>query len=511
MTLISADAATIRDVRKLLEQSGTGADLRTSTVSTITKPVIAKTIEAIAAGDSTPKTARLMTMASGAIVPTGLTVRIRNVGSGAVPANTVVLTEPCGKLGQCFVRNATPVPPVLTSIERYTKFVSQLAPETGLETKAWTQMSPQSLLPNPWSGSNLYNMHSFVLQHYWNPLQTPTSIDANGNRIFDDRMQGIRFAIDGHSEPGLWHALLNQHFSSANNPVTGKSSILPTSTSHVALNLSQIQISNGQFWCEGGWSNARTTHYRVWIDGVDMTGIVALGSPFLHEFQLNASGARYNVGGLMPVSITAGSYQAKTVWFDLWVTVRTINRTRFHIGDPTLASSYFPACSVAPFAPHHRSRFSSANVNANRYVGDQYRITFSDNGPGGAETLDVASGDGWTLTESNTGFNLAKSGVGSINLNWLTEAPVLTCVLDSRLNLPQTGNNAMRYLPAGTQYAYRNDNNSLINYGEWNPQGTTVFNQVARALGSTYFLKGANSTPASFFTGFPGSITVEKL
>jgi hypothetical protein len=402
-------------------------------------------------------------------------------------------------------------PPTLISIERYTKFVSQLVPETGLETKAWTQITQQSLRPSPWSQSWVFNIHSFVLEHYWDPMQTPTSIDANGNRIFDDRMRGIRFAIDGHHEPGLWISFLNQHFASANNPVTGKCAVLPSSNSHVGLSLSQIEISNGQFYCESGWSSARTTHYRVWIDGVDKTGIVALGSPFQHQFQLNTQGSRMNVGGLMPVSISGGSYQGKSVWFDIWVTVRTVNRTRFHIGDPTLASSYYPACSVAPFAPHHRSRFNSANVNARRFVGDQYRITFSDNGPGGLSTLDVASGGGWTLTETNAGFSLVKAGTGSISLNWTTEAPVLTCLIDSRLNLPQTGNNAMRYLPAGTVYAHRNDNNSLVQYGEWNPQGTTVFNQVARALGSTYFVKGMNSTPASFFNGFPGTITVEKI
>jgi len=401
-------------------------------------------------------------------------------------------------------------PQTLVSIERYTKFVSQLAPETGLETKAWTAVGTQSIWPNPWNAFS-YNIHSYVLEHLWNPTQTPTSTDANGNRIFEDRMRGIRFAIDGHHEPGIWINFLQQHFTSPNNPATGKTATLPTEDSHVGGNFTQIEISNGQFQTQTGFGSVKTTHYRVWIDGVDRTGIVLLGSAFPHEVVLNSLVPRRTVGGLMPVSITAGAYAGKTVWFDLWVTVRTVNNPRYYGGDSTLASSYYPACSVAPFAPHHRSRFNSVNVNARRFVGDQYKITFSDNGPGGLSTLDVASGGGWTLTESNAGFSLVKAGTGSISLNWTTETPVLTCSLDSRLNMPQTGNNAMRYLPSGTRYSYRNDNNSVINYGEWNPQETTVFSQVARALGSTYFLKGANSTPASFFTGFPGSITVEKI
>lgn len=398
-----------------------------------------------------------------------------------------------------FRRLAEPdlVAPVLHSIERYIRFVSQLAPETGLENKSWVQ-------------SNGVGTPGFVLHTYWDPLGTPTTIDANGNRIFDYKMNGIRFAIDGHNQPGLWTSVLNQHFTSPNFPVTGKSAVLPASGSHVLLNLSQIDISNGGFNVLNGWSSAFTTHYRVWIDGVDKTGIVTLGSVFPHTIQLTSVPSRV-IGGLLPVSITNGSYPGKSVWFDIWVTVRVVNRTRFHIGDPTLASSYYPACQIDPYAQHHRSRFNSANVNAKRFVGDQYRITFADNGPGGLSTLNVANGGGWALTESNAGFSLVKAGTGAISLNWTTESPVLTCLIDAKLNQPYAGNNAMRYLPAGSMYSHRNNNNTVIDYGEWNPQGSTVFNQVARALGSTYYTKGSSTTPASFFTEFPSTITVEKI
>ena len=505
--LISTDKDTARDLRRLLAASDAGGS-SSSSVSTITSPVIAKVVSAISAGDHTQKTARLMTISGGAIVATGQTVQIRNVGSGAVAANTVVLTEPCGKLGQCFVRNASQTP-VSTSIERYTKFVSQLAPETGLETKAWTVLGAQSVWPNPWDNF-LFNIHTYSLEHLWNPLQTPTSIDSNGNRIYEDRMRGIRFAIDGHHEPGLWINLLQQHFTSPNNPATGKAAILPTSNSHFSPNITQIEIAQGQFQTQSGYGSVSTTHYRVWIDGIDRTGIISLSTPFPHDIMLTTV-PRRTVGGLLPVSITAGSYEGKTVWFDIWVTVRTFNRPRYYGGDPTAAASYYPACSVAPFAPHHRSRFNFANVNGKRYDGDQYRVTFSDNGPGGASTLDVATGGGWTLTNSSAGFKLVKAGTGAIELNWLVESPVLTCSIDAKINSPSGASGNMRYLPSGTQYRHRNDNNSVIDYGEWNPQGTTVFNQVARAFGSTYYTKGSANSPASFFTGFPGTITIEKI
>lgn len=383
------------------------------------------------------------------------------------------------------------------SVERYIKFVEQLEPETGLENLEW--------IPHDGWGTKTGVLHAF-----WNPLATPTSIDSNGNKIYDYRMRGVRFAIDGHNDLWNWTAALQSHFTSPNLPVTGRTSILPSSDSHLSLNLTQIQISNS------GISSFRfvtvaTTHYRIWIDGVDVTGIVALGTPFTHSVTISPDPYARNVGGLLPVSIAAGSYQSKSVWFDLWVSARVVNRPSDAFGDPSSWTGYFPVAQVSNYAEHHRSRFNYANVNAKRYVGDLYKITFSDNGPGGLSELNVASGGGWALVDSVAGFKMTKVGTGSVELNWSTESPVLTCSIDAKINSPAGASGNMRYLPAGSEYQHRNQNNSVIQYGTWNPQGTTVFQQVARAFGSTYYTKGSASAPASFFTGFPTTITVEKI
>lgn len=499
--LISTDKDTARDLRRLL----TASDARgssSSSVSTITSPVIAKVVSAISAGDHTQKTARLMTISGGAIVATGQTVQIRNVGSGAVAANTVVLTEPCGKLGQCFVRNASLKTPVNLSVERYIRFVEQLAPATGLENKTWIQYDGRGT-------------SSGVLQAYWDPMGTPTSIDANGNRIFDYKMRGIRFAIDGHNDLWNWTRSLQTQFTSPNVPFTGRSAVLPVSGSHLLLNATQIEIPNSGFSCfggagQGGSSSISTTHYRVWIDGVDVTGIVARGTAFPHDIRINAEVPNRIIGGLMPVSIAAGSYQGKSVWFDLWVTISVFNRPSD--GDTSKWWTFLPMGQITYYAQHYGARFNSANANANVFTGDQYRVTFSDNGPGGASTLDVATGGGWTLTTTNAGFKLIKAGTGAIELNWAVESPVLTCSIDAKINSPLTGASAnMRYLPSGTEYQHRNDNNTVIQYGTWNPQGATVFTQVARAFGSSYFTKGSANVLPSYFTGFPSTITVEKI
>lgn len=382
-------------------------------------------------------------------------------------------------------------------IERFIRFVSQLEPETGLENLEWIQHTG-------------WRTGSGILQAYWDPLQTPDTVTASGARLWYYKMNGIRFAIDGHNDLWNYTPALKNLFN-APNPVSSRSAVLPTNSSHVAANFTQVEIPNAGFSSWGTGAALTTTHYRIWIDGVDKTGIVTLGTPFPHNMLINTEVPNRVVGGLMsPVSIPAGAYKGKSVWFDLWVTVTVTNRPSTYNGDPTNWQSYAPAAQIYYYAQHHRSRFLSASVNAKRHSGDQYRVTFADNGPGGASSLDVATGGGWTLTSTASGFQLVKPTVGIIELNWSVEVPILTCTIDAKLNSPTGFGSNMRYFPNGTDYRYRHADNSYVDYGTWNPQGTTVFKQIARGVGSGYREKGPN-WPASAFTGFPSTITVEKI
>lgn len=335
-------------------------------------------------------------------------------------------------------------------------------------------------------------------------------------------MRGVRFAIDGYQD--IFSQTLQTHFGTLNTPFTGRSSLLPPNESHLLGNFTSVLIPHmgfNHYWYTGGASSTtevETTHYRVWIGGVDKTGIVALGSPFAHNYAAGTIGLpgqtfpHRRVGGYLSASVPSGSYKSQTVWFDIWVTVKTYNAAWYLGGSASSPGSYEPVCQVDTNALLNRAVFKRANVNAKRYVGDAYRFTFPDNGPGGQSTLSATTGSGWTATPTNAGLSFNHATHGIVSLNWSTESPVLTCTLYSKINSPLGSGASMRYLPApSTPYRHRNQNGSVISYGCWNPQGSTTFQQVSREAGNTFLVKGSSNAPSSLFTGFPSTITVEKI
>jgi hypothetical protein len=209
--------------------------------------------------------------------------------------------------------------------------------------------------------------------------------------------------------------------------------------------------------------------------------------------------------------VAAAAYASKTVWLDVWVTVKTYNSAWYNGGDTSAANSYEPACSVDSTALYNTAKFRSGNVNANRFSGDQYRVLFADNGPGALTSLNIATAGGWTLTEKAAGFKLTNTSVGEIEMNWAIESPVLTCTDHAKHNVPANTLGVVRYMPAASgDYTYRNQNGSAVSYGVWNPQGSTVFQPVSRLVNGAFYVKGSANAPASFFTNFPSTITVEK-
>lgn len=401
----------------------------------------------------------------------------------------------------------------LYDIERYVKLVGPLPNETGLENKTW----------NTSTVSGIQTAGPFALHAIWDPAATPTSTNpTTGIKLYAQRMSGVRFAIEGYQDVFLQS--LQTHLTTASMPFTGRSSLLPPNESHLLGNFQSVLIPHmgfNHFWYQyagPSWTEVETTHYRVWIGGTDVTGIVSLASPFSHTYAGGTIGLpgqtlfHRRIGGYVTASITSGSYKSQTVWFDIWVTVKTYNRAAYISGNPSSAGSYEPVCQVDSMALLNRAIFRRANVNAKRYVGDAYRFTFPDNGPGGQSTLSATTGSGWTATTTNAGLSINNDTHGIVSLNWGTESPVLTCTLYSKINSPVGAGASMTYLPTlPGHYAHRNQNGSSISFGVWNPQGSTTFQQVARQVGNTFAVKGSANAPSSLFTGFPSTITVEKI
>ena len=403
------------------------------------------------------------------------------------------------------------VPSVFSDIERYVKLVGPLANETGLENKTWNT-----------STVGAQTAGAFSLHAMWNPGGPYTINPATGIKLFAQRMNGIRFAIDGYNTS--WFQPFDTHFGTANTPVTGRSSLLPPTSSHLGLNLQSVKIPHMGFnhfyynYAGPSWTDVETTHYRVWIGGVDVTGIVALASPLPHNYEAGLIGIpgerlfHRRIGGWLTAAIPSGSYDNQSVWFDIWVTVKTYNSGAWIGGDPAYFGSYEPVCQIDSKGLLNRAIFSRANVNAKRYVGDSYRFNFADNGPDGLASLDATTGGGWAAASTSGGLSFNKNTTGIVSLNWTTESPVLTCTIYSKNNSPAGAAASMRYLPESPNtYTHLNQNGSAVSYGVWDPQGSTVFKQVSRQVANLFVTKGSANAPASLFTGFPSTITVEKI
>jgi hypothetical protein len=104
------------------------------------------------------------------------------------------------------------------------------------------------------------------------------------------------------------------------------------------------------------------------------------------------------------------------------------------------------------------------------------------------------------------------NSLGFLEFKWSTESPHLDLWIYSQNNVPGSGANpVMRYMPVNSgHYALTLRTGKVIRPGVWNPQGATVFQQVARRVNNTFYIKGTRELPDNFYSGFPTTITVEK-
>ena len=150
-------------------------------------------------------------------------------------------------------------------VYRYMTLVGPIAPELGTENKAWTFPMIQTSTATGFSHEAL-----------WHSTDTVTSTDPrNGDRRWVYKLHPVRFRIEGYPS-AFRDTIITQRFSASLFPITGLSSVLPTAASHLGLGITSARISNAGFnyrasGGDGGIADGATTHYRIWLDGVDKT------------------------------------------------------------------------------------------------------------------------------------------------------------------------------------------------------------------------------------------------
>ena len=339
------------------------------------------------------------------------------------------------------------------------------------------------------------------------------------------KLAPMRFKIDhlvGAGGSSIGYRLIRQLFESADQEV-GHSDLLLPSTSHMSpgrLTHARIPTRGFRRWLysfsTGFASEVFVTHYRIWIDGTDVTGVIELGGDGIPLNTFVGPGTSYASGGVTdPLPIPQGAYTAKTVWVDFWIMIDTA-------GGPFIGSSTeYPLCEVDPNPVFARAEFQSANANAKRRSTDRYRLTFSDGGP--AESLILDTTSGWTFETTATSHTLF-NGSWSITLDWTHEYATLLLSDYSQGGIPANAVASMRYFPvdsgnyAGVQFR----NTNVVKPGVWNPSGSTTFGIRQRAVEPAYghlhqFITEGGSPesvgfwPSILFDAFPETITVEKV
>jgi hypothetical protein len=478
------------------------------------QPSIAvRILAAIPAGDSSQKSAMLMTRNGGTLQETGQTVLVRHVGEGSVSAGAIVTPEPCGRLGLCFTRSVQVVR-IAPIQQRMMQAVGPIAGELGTEDTDWKfgtfQGQPYQQLAGGYFADLDFGSEATVTAPSFVPTWTlkmkPFRWKCHGygeafwggQRAQDPILSGyctlmdmLRANFRPYMQAGLQAKVAEVfHYS----PAVAKKVLIPVngflSTRFPRLfpaGRTQVEVS--------------FTHYRVWMDGVDETGIQASGGP--------------GVGTQLTAAIPEADYSGKQMLVDLWVTI-------------TIQDSGVVADQVKQVLwIDHRANFRTSDLYNDSTTpwssdtGARFRLDFDSNGPGGITTIDTVDDPsaGWVLTAAGTiseQLTLRKTSNGAeFVMDWVTrEIPRISYKASSTAT-------RFWYLPADNSKfePLRFENGNSVTVGTWVPPGPIAFNLVGQekaysGVNARYLdLKGSGGLPGSDdpFTAVPQVITLTQI
>jgi hypothetical protein len=377
-----------------------------------------------------------------------------------VAANTVVYPEQCGQLGLCYVRTSNGVPTYDLPVRRFARLVGPIAGElTGgdAENTDWTL--GQSV-PTNWLESNTGGAFS----GYHALFSLGSTPDAGTSTRWTLRMKPLRYRVESPVGPqfGLnyrvrynrrretsWYMSYTDEVQQQFGDV-GLSSRTIKSTSWLhpmTINAMQLPCAGivspsmltGRFTEEKAGTLNRTYRVatyiwraRIWIDGVDRTGIVPLSSavtllqPSVSNGNLAFGGVPYCGPPSGAISFTPAALVNKTIEFDLWPHIQVE-----HTGAAPGAGDFWgtptrPVCWAIADCRGMAADLYSASIYSTLPTAKRWEFAFSSNGPGGVSTIRNEPTAGWTYSETTGGFSLVQSaGSGYLSMNYLREIPLI--------------------------------------------------------------------------------------
>lgn len=539
-------------LRQLLSGAAGGGELRPAQ-SAGAPQLMVRILADIAAGDYSQQDAAIMTISGSTLTDTLQRVNVRHVGEGSVAAGTIVFPELCGQHGLAFVRTSNGQPVVGIGVNRFAKLVGPIAGElsgANAENTDWTLGSTTS---QNWLNDNGGFTHSGYFAEF-SLGSTPTTAGSGTpptqpwtETSWVLRMKALRFKVDPQVDnPFNWASNLSAPAGQSvltswyMNPIrqlqssfgdigpsgrtvksgswlhamTIDSVAVPTSgaafTTALTGNFSELKVPRSLTYA----IDCSVRFVRVWIDGVDRTGVISpsLGFTFPASPNSNLANSRAPLCGQQALAqlTSAAALADKTVEFDVWLRYTV----RFSGAAPGSGDFWgTPKRSIAVVMPDCRGlpvTLYTANAFNNFSPGKVWEFAFSANGPGGVSTIQNREQAGWSYAPTTAGFVLSTTSgtFGQLSMNYLREIPLI--------RVRNSGADDGLYVPDDDAHF---DNITLYNGqqwkpGVWNPNAATTFRLVGTtADGSTQSFMGlrALAPSASFWGNLPETITVTPV
>ncbi len=550
-------------------QSSSGIGTTSSSEGGSSGPVAVRISSNIAAGDSGLKDATLMGLDGGVLVDTKQTIKVRHVGESAVAAGTIVTPEPCGKLGLCFAYQAgQPTPQVGIQINRRMRIVGEIAPELGTENKAW-----QLGVMRMWdSGAPFFGQPGHFATFDFTDTSNRTT-RSDGRYKWTYRMNPVRFAFDAWASNHISYGSYSYAWASTGpGRVAATESVwqswdlvsaldrgedLGVSGTTLGPNshLADMEVSgfvlrpsaflgrlantfyldppirgpgiNGiDFWQLIWDSVHKVTHYRLWINGADATGIMVVPGGG-HAFAANGGSDWVRPAIRIQQAVAAAVRNSQAVEVDYWVSMELTSRAPY--GNLVSRMGTIPAGAVTPQAiwmpagPSAPSAVITADP-AKKTAGKVWTLAFDRNGPGGLSSIELREQPGWVMMTGNNSIKLQQSSspFDSVSFDWSREIPEITV---SRPAYAVSGRQGIWFFkPTATSDYAQNSiyRGPPIQYGVWNPAASTVFdiagimtlNSGGIGPSPTRSTKGEYSTIANWTQDYldgPTQITVTPI
>jgi len=536
---------------QILRGGAAGSGVQPAATAAVPRLAV-KILADIAAGDYSQQDAAILSLSGSTVADTLQRVKVRHVGEGAVAANTIVFPESCGKHGLCFERTSNGQPQITFPVRRFARLVGPIAGELTGAAAENTDWTLGQTLPTNWLESNTGG--AFSGYHALFSLGSTPDTAGTGTppslpwtpTLWQLRMKPMRFKIDvpvgpqfGSNAGGT--RARRQQTSAAMSYVTeiqqafgeiGIDSKTVKSGSWVhPMTISGVQVPaaamvspstlKGPYTEEKIYNANRLylitttiSHARVWIDGVDRTGITPLSSAShtvqqgppgnLEFFQLPCCGPLTDY-----LAITPAALADKTVEFDLWVKIDIR-----HNGAAPGASDFWgtptrSVCWASADCHGMPAQLHAANLYQTLPAGKRWEFAFSANGPGGVSTIRNEAASGWSYAETTGGFAMSKSSspTGFLSMNYLREIPLIEVRNTYYLN--------GLYVPDDDSH-FGNltfQNGAQWKPGIWNPNAATTFRLIGTREdynGLPYLWLRALDT-ASGWSNLPETITVTPV